>query len=190
MYVVLLMVAGYLLGSVPVAYLVGRARGVDMFQVGTGNPGAANVFRMVGRWEGVAVFLGDVGKGAVPVAVARVYVESPWVAVAAGVMAMVGHWYPVFLRFRGGAGLAPAIGAAYVMMPLAALVGSVPALAVLYFKRDAGFMGGVGFIGLFGVALLLGRPLPLTLAVAGLPALVLLRELWLPGTGRRRRRGR
>ena len=160
-----------------------------MFQVGTGNPGTANVFRMVGRWEGVVVFLGDVGKSAVPVVAARVTGELSWVAVATGVMAMVGHWYPVFLRFRGGAGLAPAIGVACVMMPLASVAGAVPGLVVLYYARKAGVAAGVGFIALLGAALFLERPLLLTLAVAGLPVLALIRELWLPGPGRRRRRG-
>jgi len=75
---VIFLVLGYALGSVPVAYLVARSRGVDVFNVGTGNPGAANVFRKVGRGAGVAVVLGDAGKSVIPVAVGALPGGSRW----------------------------------------------------------------------------------------------------------------
>ncbi len=189
MYELLFLPCGYLLGSIPFAYLVVRARKVDIFQVGTGNPGAVNVFREVSRRAGVAVLLGDAAKGVVPVVLARLVGVSPWLALAAGVCALAGHWYPVFLRFRGGAGLATVIGVAFAMMPLPALLGSLPGALVLYVRHDAGLTAGVGFLGLFVAALLLGGPVALALAVAALPALALARQRLLPTPGVRREVG-
>ncbi|MSQ33189.1 MAG: hypothetical protein EXR60_02030 [Dehalococcoidia bacterium] len=101
---------GYALGSVPVVYLLARAWGVDICSVGTGNPGAANVYRAVGRVPGVLVFLADAMKGAGAVLLARALGVAPELVVLAGAAAVVGHWYPLALRFRGGAGLATALG--------------------------------------------------------------------------------
>ncbi|MBI4200841.1 MAG: glycerol-3-phosphate acyltransferase [Chloroflexi bacterium] len=180
----LLLILGYLLGSVPFAYLVARAWRVDIFAVGTRNPGAANVFRAVSRRAGVLVLLGDAAKSALPVVVAKWADVSPWVALAAGVAAMVGHWYPLFLRFRGGAGLATAIGVGYGMMPLPALAGTVPGLVVLYFLRSTGPAAGVGFLVFFLAAILLDQEVSVAVAVALLPPLALARERLLPTVGK------
>ena len=183
MYGLLFLALGYLLGSIPVAYLVARSRGADVFQTGTSNPGAANVFRTIGRGAGVLVLLGDVAKGAIPVLLARWAGVSPWIALAAGVAALVGHWYPIFLRFRGGAGLATAIGVAYAIMPLPSLLGTLPALVLLYFWRSVGPVAAIGFLLLFVAALLLGEPVPLALAIVTLPPLALARQRLLPTPG-------
>ena len=133
---VALIVGGYLLGSIPAAYLIARARGVDVFEIGTRNPGAANTFRKVGRWAGVAVFLSDAVKGGTPVAVAWA-LDAPFsVTVAAGAASVLGHWLPVFLRFRGGAGLATAIGAGIALIPIYAVIAMVVGgLSVLALRR-------------------------------------------------------
>ena len=188
-YALLLLALGYVLGSLPLAQLVARTRGEDIFQIGTANPGAANVFRTVGRGMGVVVLLGDMGKGALPVLVARWAGVSPWLALAAGVAAVVGHWYPVFTRFRGGAGLASSIGVGYGMMPLATLAGNVPALVLLYFVRNTGLVAAVGTVLFFVVAVLLDRPVSLVLAVAALPVMVLIRRYLLPMLGAPRAKG-
>ena len=173
------------MGSVPIAYLVARSRGVDVFQVGTGNPGAANVFRMVGRGAGVAVVLGDAGKSVIPVAVAQWAGASWWVALAVGVTAMAGHWYPVFLRFRGGAGLAPSIGAGYALMTVPGLVATPVALVALYISKSAVVAAVTWYALVLVSALLLGQSLFLVLAVTGLPLLALARHYLLPALGDR-----
>jgi glycerol-3-phosphate acyltransferase PlsY len=180
---VIFLVLGYALGSVPIAYLVARSRGVDVFNVGTGNPGGANVFRKVGRSAGVAVVLGDAGKSVIPAAVVQWVGASWWVALAVGVAAMVGHWYPVFLRFRGGAGLAPAIGASYALMTLPCLLATPAALIVLYLSKNVAVAAVIWYALLLVSALLLGQPLPLVLTVTGLPVLVLVRRYLLPTLG-------
>jgi acyl phosphate:glycerol-3-phosphate acyltransferase len=111
----------YLLGSIPFAFLAGRARGVDLRTVGSGNLGAANVFRTLGRRMGIAVMAADILKGVVAVVIARALTDDPWPAVAAAA-AMAGHVFPVWLRFRGGKGVAVGGGAVIALMPLAALI--------------------------------------------------------------------
>src|SRR3954469_12238656 len=97
----------YVVGAVPFGYLVARLRGVDIFSAGSGNIGATNVGRVLGRKFGLLVFVLDFLKGAVPVALVRAYLPAePWAAVAAGLAAFVGHMFPVYLRFRGGKGVA------------------------------------------------------------------------------------
>src|SRR3954452_9358442 len=97
----------YLLGAVPFGYVIAKLRGVDIFTAGSGNIGATNVGRVLGRKFGLLVFVLDFLKGAVPTAVVRhVLPDEPWAAVAAGLAAFVGHMFPVYLRFRGGKGVA------------------------------------------------------------------------------------
>jgi glycerol-3-phosphate acyltransferase PlsY len=117
----LAVVAAYLLGSIPFAYLAGRARGIDLRTVGSGNLGAANVFRNLGRGMGVAVMAADILKGVLAVVIARLITDDPWPAVAAGA-AMAGHVFPVWLRFKGGKGVAVGGGAVIGLMPLAAVI--------------------------------------------------------------------
>jgi acyl phosphate:glycerol-3-phosphate acyltransferase len=114
-------VIAYLLGSIPFAYLAGRARGIDLRTVGSGNLGAANVFRTLGRGTGIAVMAADIGKGAAAVLIARALTGAPWPAVAAGA-AMAGHIFPVWLHFKGGKGVAVGGGALIGLMPLAAAI--------------------------------------------------------------------
>ena len=103
-------IAGYLSGSIPFAYIITRALGVDVFTIGTGNPGAANIFRMVGRKWGALVFLTDFSKGAFPVLMATVMeLEMLWV-VASGIAAVIGHLFPIYSGFRGGKGIATLLG--------------------------------------------------------------------------------
>jgi glycerol-3-phosphate acyltransferase PlsY len=103
--------AAYVLGSLPFSVWVARAHGVDVRKVGSGNPGATNVLRAAGRGPGALALLCDAGKGVLAVAIARAVGLSPawwgWAALAA----VCGHVFSVFLRFRGGKGVATAAGA-------------------------------------------------------------------------------
>ena len=113
----LAIVAGYLLGSIPLAGIIARRHGVDIFSAGSGLPGASNILRTVGRAAAIVVFLGDIGKGALAVVVARyLEVDSSLLVLPAGA-AVVGHWLPVFNGFRGGDGLATLGGIIIGMFP-------------------------------------------------------------------------
>jgi glycerol-3-phosphate acyltransferase PlsY len=122
---VLLCVAAYLVGSIPTGLLVARARGVDLRSVGSGNIGATNVARALGRGFAIAVLLADALKGFAPVFIGRRFLpQLPPAAVAlAGLAAIVGHMFTVFLRGRGGKGVATSLGVALAISPLAALCG-------------------------------------------------------------------
>jgi glycerol-3-phosphate acyltransferase PlsY len=116
---------GYLVGAIPFGFLVARRRGgVDIRRTGSGNVGATNVFRSAGMRAGLMTAALDVAKGAGAVFVAWAATGSVDAGAAAGVAAVAGHAYPVWLGFRGGKGVATAFGAFTVLAPL-------PALAVL-----------------------------------------------------------
>jgi glycerol-3-phosphate acyltransferase PlsY len=104
-----IIVFGYLLGSVPFGLLLGKLCGVDVRKYGSGKTGATNVFRVLGAKAGIPAFIADVGKGAVPVLIAR-FTLGPGGEVAAALAAVVGHNWPVYLRFRGGRGAATSLG--------------------------------------------------------------------------------
>src|SRR3989338_6693318 len=107
----LLVFFAYLLGSIPTGFVVGSLSGIDIRRAGSGNVGATNVARGVGKAQGLLTLLGDVAKGVVPAYLAcRVGVTQAMTAVVA-FAAFFGHLYPVFLKFRGGKGVATALGA-------------------------------------------------------------------------------
>src|SRR5437660_10014734 len=110
---VLIVFASYLIGAVPVGYLIARWRGVNLFEQGSGNIGATNVGRVLGRRFGILVFALDFLKGALPTLAAaaldrslRPDLPADTLPVTAGVAAFLGHLFPVTLRFRGGKGVA------------------------------------------------------------------------------------
>lgn len=116
---VLLVAAGYLLGSVATAVLVSRALGAsDPRSGGSGNPGATNVLRLAGRRAAALTLAGDVAKGVAPVLAARALDQPSGLVALVGLAAFLGHLYPVFFGFRGGKGVATALGALLGMAPL------------------------------------------------------------------------
>ena len=114
----LLVLGGYVLGSVPTGFLVGRAYGVDVRRVGSGNIGTANVLRAAGKWAAVFTMLGDMLKGLVPVVVARLVTGDEWLVAAVALAAVVGHCFPVFLKFKGGKGVATGAGTSIGLAPV------------------------------------------------------------------------
>ena len=114
------LVAAYLIGAIPVGYVVARLRGgVDIRAAGSGNIGATNVLRTLGKGPAIATLLGDIVKGFAAVSVARAADPSPAWAAAGAVLAIVGNCWPVFLRFRGGKGVATGFGAFLALAPWA-----------------------------------------------------------------------
>lgn len=132
---VALSLVGYLLGSFPAGYLAGRIAGIDIRTVGSGNIGATNVLRVLGKRWGYAVFFFDALKGFLAVRVAFYLVphfplakpHPEYFAILAGVMCIVGHSFPVWLGFKGGKGVATSAGVLFGLMPLA-----VPFVVVIW----------------------------------------------------------
>lgn len=128
----LALLAAYLLGSIPFAYLAVRLAGRgDVRRIGSGNVGATNTLRAAGWKVALAVAMLDVGKGVGAVVLMRAMTGSPAWAAAAGVAAVVGHCFPVWLRFQGGKGVATAVGAFAVLAPYACAVVAVIWVVVL-----------------------------------------------------------
>jgi glycerol-3-phosphate acyltransferase PlsY len=116
---ILAILFGYLLGSVPSGYLLGARSGVDIRKSGSGNIGATNVARVLGKGRGLLTLVGDVGKGYLAVLIASQLDLPLPVIVLAGLAAFFGHLFPVFLGFRGGKGVATGFGVLLALAPLA-----------------------------------------------------------------------
>jgi acyl phosphate:glycerol-3-phosphate acyltransferase len=108
---------GYLVGSIPFAYLLSRRRGIDLRRAGSGNVGASNVLRTTGVGAAVLAMMLDGVKGTLAVLMAQLLSAGPIATVAAAFASILGHVYPVWLRFRGGKGVATAAGAFAVLAP-------------------------------------------------------------------------
>ena len=143
----IVIVIGYLLGSIPSAYIITRLRkGVDIREVGVKNVGAANVFREIGFWEGLTTLLIDLAKGAVAILIARALGASELWSLGAGFAAVLGHNFPIFLRFRGGKGSATAIGIFLLLAPKEMGIAFVIMTIPFFITRNAPFILLVGFI--------------------------------------------
>jgi glycerol-3-phosphate acyltransferase PlsY len=126
---ILIALLSYLMGSVPAGYIAGRFAGIDIRSVGSGNVGATNVLRILGKPYGYAVFLFDFFKGVGAVWMSILIInaahpgnqESELVGIMAGVLCVLGHTYPVWLGFKGGKGVATSAGVLFGLMPPAAL---------------------------------------------------------------------
>jgi len=128
---VLVVTLGYLAGSLPFAFLLARRRGVDLRRVGSGNVGATNVLRTSGVPDAVVAMCLDAAKGALAVILAQRLASGSATPVAAGLAAVIGHIYPVWLGFRGGKGVATAAGVFAVLAPGAlGIAGAVFVVAV------------------------------------------------------------
>ena len=182
--------AAYLIGSIPFALILARRWGADLRQVGSGNLGAANVMRASGVGAGVLVAALDIAKGAASVWMAERVGGDAALPAAAGLAAIVGHVYPVWLRFRGGKGVATACGVFSMLTPLAV----PPALAifavVVWLTQYVSLGSVLASMALPPIAYALGSPAPAVTAAGAAAALIVFRHrsnvsrMWM-GTERR-----
>ncbi len=176
-FAILWSLGAYLVGSLSIGDLVARVAGVKIRTVGTGNPGAANVYREIGPRYGAAVLVLDFIKGAV-VALPLYFLDTPlWIkAVVTGAF-LLGHFFPVFWRFRGGTGMVAGMGAATAFLPLGSLVGVATGLSALGITRSTGRSGGAYFVAMIVAGLLLDRSFPGAIAVVMIGVAIRLRAL-------------
>ena len=158
------LIAGYLLGSIPFAYLLARRhRGIDLRVAGSGNVGAANLLRTTTKKIGVSAMALDVAKG----------VSGPAVA---GIAAVLGHIYPVWLGFRGGKGVATTCGVFSILAPQATAVATVVFLALVWWTRYISLGSVAGSVILAPLAYVFGAPEVTVLAALIVAAIVVHRH--------------
>ena len=175
---VLLLVVGYLLGSVPTGLIAGRAYGVDVRRSGSGNIGMANVLRTAGKGAAVITMVGDMLKGFVPVVLARSLTTNDWVVAAVALAAVAGHCWPGFLWFTGGKGAATGAGTSIALAPVVGLALFAFWWIVVFVWRYTS-LGAIAVMVVSPFAFLLtGQPVPYVLytVVGGALVLYLHRE--------------
>ena len=131
---ILLILGAYLLGSVPAAYLAAKlSRGIDLRQYGSGNVGVSNLLKVTPKWLAIPVIIFDAGKGALAVWIAQLVGLGVLEQVAVGIAAIIGHNWPVFLRFSGGRGIMTVIGVGLMLAPLPTIAAVILAFIGLPF---------------------------------------------------------
>ena len=167
---------GYLVGSVPFAYLLARLRGVDVRFAGSGNVGAANVLRTTGAWRGVIVMMLDMLKGIGAVALAQGVTSNNATIALSGAAAVVGHIYPVWLRFHGGKGVAVAAGVFTLLSPGATAMAAVVFLAIAWITRYISLASIAATVALPPAAWIFGSSDAVVFVAAGASVLILFRH--------------
>jgi len=163
----------YLVGSIPFAFLLSRQQGVDLRRTGSGNLGATNVLRTTGVRAAVLAMVLDAMKGTVAVLVAESLSAGLVAPVAAAFASVVGHVYPVWLRFRGGKGVATAAGAFAVLAPAALMVAAVVFLVAVSVTRFISVGSIAGAVTLTVVAAASGAPEIVTIGAAASAVIII-----------------
>jgi len=166
------LVAAYLLGSIPFSYIIARRRGVDVRRVGSGNVGATNVMRSVGRSAGLAAFALDFLKGTAATLVALSVAPGGALPALSAATAVLGHMYPVWLRFRGGKGVATGAGAFLPIAPLPTVAALVAFGLALATTRYVSVSSLAGCATLAALAFVLDGPSPVAFAATATALLV------------------
>ena len=176
--IILALVIAYLLGSIPCAYLIARlVKGVDIRKVGGGNVGTVNTMREIGTLPGFGVLLADMAKGALAVLIAQwLGLHLYWVF-AAGLVSVVGHNWPVWLKFRGGQGLATTMGVLAVFSPIPFAICFGVLLVALIFTSNVRLSAIVGFVFLPPLIWAFGGELSVILYSIALPVFCLLKTV-------------
>jgi acyl phosphate:glycerol-3-phosphate acyltransferase len=167
---------GYLAGSVPFAFLLARPAGIDVRFTGSGNVGAANVLRTAGTGRAVLVMTLDIAKGALAIAVAHLSNAGAATTAVTGAAAVVGHIYPVWLRFHGGKGVAVAAGVFGVLTPVATAVACGLFLVIVRATRYISLGSLAATVALPPAAWLTGAPVAVVATAAGTAGLIVFRH--------------
>jgi glycerol-3-phosphate acyltransferase PlsY len=171
-----MIVAGYLIGSIPVGVLVGRAFGFDPRAVGSGNVGMTNVARAGGKAPAAITFIGDILKGLIPVAIARTAGLAPGGLAMVAFAAFLGSIASIFLGFSGGRGVATSLGLWIVLAPLSVAIAAGAFVGVLALSRIVSLASITAAIVIVPAVAAIGCPRQYILLAIGVSGLVLLRH--------------
>ena len=171
----LLVLVGYLIGSLPTAYVFGkRIKGRDIRGLGDGNMGARNAYHELGHKTGILIFFIDTAKGCLPILIAKYFNAPQSIVLLTGAATVAAHNWSVFVGFRGGRGEATTIGILLVLMPESFLIVVGPAFVVLLLKKNVILASAVFFISLLlvnwwlhvpGILVFYGIALPIIVAI-------------------------
>ena len=175
--ITLILLAGYFLGAIPFGVLVAKLFKVDIQKVGSGNIGATNVFRSVGAAPGIAVFILDLLKGTAATFLAIIYLIDPWLVVAAGLLSILGHMFPVFLRFKGGKGSAVGLGVLLAMAPDVFVLSIILVALLIALTRYVSIASIFGSMATTLLMLLFNKPLPYILVTLLATLLILYKHI-------------
>jgi len=181
----LAVVTGYLLGSIPSAYIVSKVRGINIFIIGTGLPGAANVYRNVGHKSGAIVFGTDLIKGIIAVFIGTLLgLEEP-LTIIPGIAAVMGHWKPIIFSFRGGDGYSTLLGVTFALNPsymvVAFAIGLLVTIIFILLKQTTSpsFWGFLTFFSLlFGQNVVFDRDILMSLCIILIAGCVMVHSAW------------
>ncbi|MGG1635658.1 acyl-phosphate glycerol 3-phosphate acyltransferase [Paenibacillus sp. FSL A5-0031] len=136
LYGVIAVALSYLLGSISFSIVIAKwVKGIDIRQHGSGNAGATNTLRVLGKGPGLLVFLLDIGKGVAAVFIGRALSENDWIPVLCGLAAIIGHNWPIWFRFKGGKGIATTVGVIATLAFVPALCAGAIAIATIALTR-------------------------------------------------------
>lgn len=169
-------IVGYLAGSVPFAYLLARRAGIDVRVAGSGNVGTANVLRTTSTGRAITVMLLDVAKGAAAVLIVTLGWGGASIAALTGAAAIVGHIYPVWLRFHGGKGVAVAAGVFGILTPIATGIAAVLFVVTVWLTRYVSLGSIAATVALPPVAWWAGAPDAVVASAFGAGVLILFRH--------------
>jgi glycerol-3-phosphate acyltransferase PlsY len=175
--IAIILVASYLIGSIPFGYLIARIWNVDIRLRGSGNIGATNVFRNLGLVPGLLVFALDLAKGTLAVCLAQYLTTLPWLIVLAGFAVVLGHMFSVFLKFKGGRGSATGLGVLLGIAPDIFLGAIILVALIIFLTRYVSVASMTIPILVAAAFFVLKRPLPYTLATGLVAILIILRHI-------------
>ncbi|MFH1361858.1 MAG: glycerol-3-phosphate 1-O-acyltransferase PlsY [bacterium] len=175
--ILLLIVSAYLLGGIPFGLLIAKLWKVDIRTEGSGNIGATNVFRTIGPLPGILVFVLDLLKGFAPVYFAIQTTANHWLIILIGATAIVGHTYPLFLKFKGGKGAATGLGVLLAIAPDIFAGAVITAFIIIYLTRYVSVGSIITVLLVTSAFVVLDKPLPYSLICLIVAILIIIRHI-------------
>jgi len=167
----------YVLGSIPFGLIIARIFNIDIRRHGSGNIGATNVFRTMGPVAGIIVFTLDLLKGTLPVYLAAQITNNPWLIILAGLAAVLGHTYSVFMKFKGGRGAATGLGILLGVVPEIFAGALIMVILIILITRYVS-LASISTPPVVTLALiLLNKPLPYTIVAGLITVLIIVRHI-------------
>ncbi|MBU1026466.1 MAG: glycerol-3-phosphate 1-O-acyltransferase PlsY [Candidatus Margulisbacteria bacterium] len=175
--IVVIIIGSYLLGSVPFGFLIAKLWKIDIRQHGSGNVGATNVWRTINPAAGLLVFALDLLKGTAPILLAQQFTSNYWLIILAGIAAVLGHTYSIFLKFKGGRGSATGLGMLLGIAPDIFVFAFIAVAILIYTTRYVSVASILTPLGVTVAFWLLNRPLPYCLLATLVTIIIIMRHI-------------